>query len=69
MCKWGSEVSLGQSKFAKGMVRCSLWPIMACQREGEVEGINERSVWNVERWKKIGILENGNLVACGGRKE
>jgi len=41
-------------------VRCSLWPIVACQREGEVEGINEEvcGMWRggkrLEFWK----LEN-----------
>ena len=26
------------------------------------------SVWKLEFWEKIGILENGILVDCGGRK-
>ena len=53
-------MSLGQSKLAMEMMRCSLWPIMACQRDGEVEGINEEvcGMWNFG--KRIGILEIGN---------
>ena len=39
-------MSLGQSKLAKVMVRCSLWPIMACQRECEVEG-EEKIFWEI----------------------
>ena len=50
-------------------VRCSLWPIKICQRDGEVEGINEEECGKWKGGKRLEFLKIGNPLACEGRKE
>ena len=53
------------------VVRCFSWPIMACQREGEVEG-EEKIFWEIFVVEENGRKEKDNLgktCGCGGRKE